>query len=74
MNLLFGNLLSIIDEHYPRPLKFREWTEELGKVPYYGIQEGWQNALVISDPEMLHELFVKKFEHFYARKVGQTLA
>ncbi|VDK49913.1 unnamed protein product [Anisakis simplex] len=61
-----GNLKDLSRPEYAAPLQIRDWTKQYGKV--YGIQEGWQNVLVISDLDMMQDLFLKKFEQFYGRK------
>ncbi|KAI1718574.1 cytochrome p450 domain-containing protein [Ditylenchus destructor] len=48
--------------------KLREWTKKYGRV--YGIQEGRKNVMVVSDLDMLQELFLKKFEYFHGRKMA----
>ncbi|VDO92382.1 unnamed protein product [Heligmosomoides polygyrus] len=64
--IFLGNWYSTTNPAMPIGLVLREWTKVYGKV--FGIQEGLRRTLVISDIEMIRELFVKKFDYFYARK------
>ncbi|TKR67170.1 hypothetical protein L596_023363 [Steinernema carpocapsae] len=66
-SLVVGNLLHLLNYNFPGVLQLREWTKKYGKC--YGIQEGWNNVLVVSNVDMLQELFVKKFECFHGRKL-----
>ncbi len=68
-SIVFGNLKSLIDNNYPAPLKYRDWTKQYGST--YGILEGANRILVSSDLDVLHDVFVKKFEHFHGRKVSE---
>ncbi|KAI1718569.1 cytochrome p450 domain-containing protein [Ditylenchus destructor] len=65
----FGNIKDWW-EYQGYGFKLREWTNLYGKV--YGIQEGWKNILIVSDLDMLQELFTKKFEHFHTRKLAPS--
>jgi cytochrome P450 len=67
-SLLKGNIDSIFGET-PAVLQLQQWTKQFG--PVYGIQEGWYQQLVISDPAMVRELLVDKFEYFHGRMVGK---
>ncbi|KAI1710147.1 cytochrome p450 domain-containing protein [Ditylenchus destructor] len=46
--------------------QIQKWTQQFGKV--YGVQEGWINVLVISDLELLHQIFTAQFDNFVGRK------
>lgn len=35
----------------------------------YGVVDGWQKVLISSDPKVLQDVFVNKFDHFHARRV-----
>ncbi|MFH4984694.1 hypothetical protein AB6A40_011403 [Gnathostoma spinigerum] len=61
-----GNLPELMNYRYPPALQIRDWTKQYGTV--YGYQDGWNNVLVVSDPDAIYDLFVRKFEYFYARK------
>ncbi|ULU03592.1 hypothetical protein L3Y34_016816 [Caenorhabditis briggsae] len=63
-----GVLNVLLDHEKPGLLKLGEWTEEYGKV--YGYTDGNQRTLVVSDPSMVHEIFVKQFDNFYGRKLN----
>uniref|UniRef100_A0A1I7WY31 Cytochrome p450 n=1 Tax=Heterorhabditis bacteriophora TaxID=37862 RepID=A0A1I7WY31_HETBA len=67
-SLFIGNLPDIAKIEYPVTLRIREWTQKYGKV--YGFFEGYRKVLVISDLDMLQEMFVKKFDYFYGRKLA----
>ena len=62
-----GHLKFLSNPQYPSVLQIRDWSKQFGKL--YGIREGWRQVLVISDPDMVQELLVKKFEYFHGRKV-----
>ncbi|KAK5966434.1 hypothetical protein GCK32_009275, partial [Trichostrongylus colubriformis] len=64
--IFMGNMYELTDMGKPIALVLQEWTNIYGKV--YGIQEGLRRTLVISDVEMIRELFTKKFDYFHGRK------
>ncbi|KAI6211226.1 hypothetical protein M3Y96_00411400 [Aphelenchoides besseyi] len=64
--LFFGIVHKFGFSEYPNVFLLRDWTKEYGRV--YGIQKGWKNVLVISDPEMVHEMMTEKFNVFHERE------
>jgi cytochrome P450 family 13 len=48
-------------------LKLVEWEKQYGET--YGLLEGGNKVIVTSDLEILHDVFIRKFENFYGRKV-----
>ncbi|CAL2046261.1 unnamed protein product [Caenorhabditis brenneri] len=66
-----GNFYEVADVNRPRGEVLHEWTKKFGKV--FGYYEGACPVLVVSDLDMLQELFVKKFDYFYARKSTNLL-
>ncbi|GMT02574.1 hypothetical protein PENTCL1PPCAC_24748, partial [Pristionchus entomophagus] len=66
--LFFGNVTGLNKYDHPMPMKVHEWTKEFGKV--YGYKDGVRNVLVISDMDMVNDVFVKQFDAFYARRVS----
>ncbi|GMT18987.1 hypothetical protein PFISCL1PPCAC_10284, partial [Pristionchus fissidentatus] len=66
----FGNLKDLYKFREPSAYKVNEWTKKYGKV--YGYKEGIKNVMVISDMELINEVFVKQFDNFYARRVSEN--
>lgn len=65
----FVGVLDVLLEHEtPGLIKLGEWTKKYGKV--YGYTDGTQRTLVVADPAMVHEIFVKQFDNFYGRKLN----
>ncbi|EFP13097.1 hypothetical protein CRE_07735 [Caenorhabditis remanei] len=63
-----GSALEMLDAQNPPYLQLREWTKEYGHV--YGITEGLSKSLVISDPDLVQEVFVKQYDNFFGRKLN----
>uniref|UniRef100_A0A914VYX4 Cytochrome P450 n=1 Tax=Plectus sambesii TaxID=2011161 RepID=A0A914VYX4_9BILA len=65
-----GNLKELQKDNAP-PLRLVEWEKEYGGT--YGIFEGGNKTIVTSDLEILQDIFVRKFENFYARKTNPVI-
>ena len=63
--LFFGNFLEII-KLKRISLVVRQWTEQYGRV--YGYFEGHTPILVVSDPDVLQDVFIKSFSNFHSRR------
>ncbi|CAI2358122.1 unnamed protein product [Caenorhabditis sp. 36 PRJEB53466] len=66
-----GSFYQLADRKFPRGLIINQWTKTYGQV--FGYYEGATPVLVISDLEMLQEMFVKKFDCFYHRKMTHMI-
>ncbi|ULU03595.1 hypothetical protein L3Y34_016818 [Caenorhabditis briggsae] len=63
---VIGSFLNSLDHSFPGPLQVKEWTKKYGST--FGFTEGLMKTLVISDPELVDEVFVKQYDNFYGRK------
>jgi cytochrome P450 len=63
--LFFGNFLDIIKSRR-LSLNIHEWTEKYGRI--FGYFEGHSPILVISDPDVLQDVFIKSFSNFHSRR------
>ena len=63
--LLFGNFLEITRTRGPS-IALQQWTKKYG--PVFGYFEGHTPVLVISDPNILQDVFVKSFSKFHSRR------
>nr|CAD2189497.1 unnamed protein product [Meloidogyne enterolobii] len=60
-----GNIDLIFGNKNPFSLQLFNWSKKYGRI--YGIKHGWNNVLVVSEPKMVKELLVEKFEYFHGR-------
>ena len=63
-HFFYGHLKTLwSNEFFHRQLE--SWTKQYGKI--YGIYQGSIPTLIVSDPDFLHQVFVKQFNVFDAR-------
>ncbi|UMM43551.1 hypothetical protein L5515_019014 [Caenorhabditis briggsae] len=68
---LLGSFYDVSDANKPRCFVLNEWTKLYGET--FGYYEGTVPVLVTSNLEILHEVFIQKFDYFYARKLTNML-
>ncbi|CAF1393605.1 unnamed protein product [Rotaria sp. Silwood1] len=61
----FGNFLDILKSKR-FSLSIQEWTEKYGRI--FGYFEGHTPVLVIADPDILQDVFIKSFSKFHSRR------
>ncbi|CAB3404524.1 unnamed protein product [Caenorhabditis bovis] len=66
---VIGSFLDTMKVQDSILLKLQTWTKKYGKI--YGITEGQTKLLVISEPELVNEVFVKQFDNFYSRRMNK---
>ena len=62
----FGNFLDIIKTGRLSVL-IKQWTNKYGRI--FGYFEGHTPILVISDPDILQDIFIKSFSNFHSRRL-----
>lgn len=62
----FGNFLEVIKTRRLSS-SITKWTEQYGRI--FGYFEGHTPILVISDPDVLQEIFIKSFSNFHSRRL-----
>ncbi|CAI2326799.1 unnamed protein product [Caenorhabditis sp. 36 PRJEB53466] len=65
---VIGLANTMFSSDSPPFLRLKEWGNVYG--PIFGITEGFNKSLVISDPDLVHEVFVKQYDNFYGRKLN----
>ncbi|CAF3534342.1 unnamed protein product [Rotaria socialis] len=63
--LFFGNFSDLVKTKR-LSISIKQWTEKYGRV--FGYFEGHTPILVISDPDVLQDVFVKSFSNFHSRR------
>ncbi|KAF7633682.1 hypothetical protein Mgra_00006863 [Meloidogyne graminicola] len=66
--LPFKGNIDLIFGKNPLALQLQRWSKIYGNI--YGIKNGWINQLIISEPVMVKELLVDKFDKFYGRAMS----
>uniref|UniRef100_A0A914UMH9 Cytochrome P450 n=1 Tax=Plectus sambesii TaxID=2011161 RepID=A0A914UMH9_9BILA len=61
-----GNLKEFQKDNAPA-LRLVEWEKKYGET--YGFYEGGLRTIVTSDLDIIHDVFVRKFENFHAHKI-----
>lgn len=64
--LFFGNLLDVFKDRR-LSLNIQQWTKKYGRI--FGYYEGHTPILVISDPDVLQDIFIKSFSKFHSRRL-----
>ncbi|UJR30560.1 hypothetical protein I4U23_018089 [Adineta vaga] len=64
--LFFGNFLDVIKSRR-LSLNIYQWTKKYGRI--FGYYEGHTPILVISDPDVLQDVFIKSFSNFHSRRL-----
>ena len=64
--LFFGNFLDVIKTRRLSQ-NIRAWTKTYGRV--FGFYEGHTPVLVVSDPDILQDVFIKSFSNFHSRRL-----
>jgi cytochrome P450 len=63
--LFFGNFADLIKTKR-LSISIKQWTEKYGRI--FGYFEGHTPILVISDPDILQDIFIKSFSNFHSRR------
>ena len=64
--LFFGNFLEVFKSRR-LSLNVKQWTEKYGRI--FGYYEGHTPILVVSDPDVLQDVFIKSFSNFHSRRL-----
>lgn len=66
-----GSLKEVQKDSTP-PLQLVEWEKQYGET--YGYMEGANRVIVTSDLDVLHDVFIRKFENFHGRRVTYKIS
>jgi hypothetical protein len=61
----FGNFADL-SKTKRKSISIKQWTEKYGRI--FGYFEGHTPILVISDPDILQDIFIKSFSNFHSRR------
>jgi len=64
--LFFGNFLDVFKSRRLF-LTVKKWTDNYGRI--FGYFEGHTPILVVSDPDVLQDVFIKSFSNFHSRRL-----
>jgi cytochrome P450 len=65
--LFFGNVLEILRTR-GLSIAIKQWTDKYGHI--FGYFEGHTPVLVVSDPDILQDVFIKSFSKFHSRRTA----